>query len=109
MRIPILYSLLAIAALAADEKWAGTPDHEVKDVPHGNVTKMPAWESKIFEGTTREWWVYVPAQFKPDGSAGVMVFQDGHDYVNTKGNWRVPVVFDNLIARGDMPPTVAIF
>ncbi len=26
-----------------------------------------------------------------------------------KGRWRVPVVFDNLIARGDMPPTIAVF
>jgi sugar lactone lactonase YvrE/enterochelin esterase-like enzyme len=108
MRLPI-FALLATAALAADEKWKGTPDHEVQDVPHGTVTRMPAWESKLFAGTTREWWVYVPAQFKPDGSAAVMVFQDGHDYVNVKGNWRVPVVFDNLIAKGEMPATVAIF
>jgi enterochelin esterase family protein len=38
-----------------------------------------------------------------------MVFQDGHDYVGTKGAWRVPVVFDNLIASGDMKPTIAVF
>jgi enterochelin esterase family protein len=38
-----------------------------------------------------------------------MVFQDGHDYVNAKGNWRVPIVFDNLIARGELPPVIAIF
>ncbi len=70
---------------------------------------MPPWASKIFPGTERDWWVYVPAQYQPDGSAAVMVFQDGHDYVGEKGNWRVPVVFDNLIASGAMPPTVAIF
>lgn len=28
---------------------------------------------------------------------------------NVEGRWRVPVVFDNLIARGDMPPTIAVF
>ena len=70
---------------------------------------MPPWESKIYPNTVRDWWVYVPAQYKPDGSAALMVFQDGHDYVNLKGNWRAPTVFDNLIARGDMPPTVAVF
>jgi enterochelin esterase family protein len=37
-----------------------------------------------------------------------MVFQDGHDYVNLKGNWRVPIVFDNLIHKGEMPVTIAI-
>src|SRR4051812_3046892 len=70
---------------------------------------MPPWESKIFEGTVRDWWVYVPAQYKPDGSAALMVFQDGHDYINLKGNWRAPTVFDNLIASGEMPATVAVF
>jgi enterochelin esterase family protein len=29
--------------------------------------------------------------------------------VNLKGRWRVPIVFDNLIARGDLPPIIAIF
>jgi enterochelin esterase-like enzyme len=108
MRILAALALLTLP-LVAQDKWKGTPDHEVQDVPHGTVTKMPPWQSRIFEGTTRDWWVYVPAQFKPDGSAAVMVFQDGHDYVNVKGNWRVPLVFDNLIAKGEMPPTVGIF
>ena len=67
---------------------------------------MPVWESKIFAGTTRDWWVYVPAQYKPEQAAAVMVFQDGHDYVNLKGNWRAPIVFDNLIASGEMPVTI---
>jgi enterochelin esterase family protein len=104
-------TLLAFAncALAADS-FVEAPDHrENPAVPHGSVTEMAPWVSKIFEGTTREWWVYVPAQYKADGSAAVMVFQDGHDYVGPKGNWRAPTVFDNLIARGEMPPTVAIF
>ena len=106
-----LFALLAICALPlfAQDKWKGAPEHEVQDVPHGAVTQMPPWESKIFAGTTRDWWVYIPAQYQPDGSAAVMVFQDGHDYVGPKGNWRVPTVFDNLIAKGEIPPTVAIF
>ena len=112
MRFLLLASLAffpVVSAFGADD-FAESPDHrENPGAPHGTVTQMPVWESKTFPGTVRDWWVYVPAQFKPDGSAAVMVFQDGHDYVNVKGNWRVPVVFDNLIAKGDMPPTVAIF
>jgi enterochelin esterase family protein len=105
-----LLPLFAVAsiALAADD-FVASPDQEVRDVPHGAVTKMPPWESKIFPNTTRDWSVYVPAQYKPDGTAAVMVFQDGHDYIGEKGHWRVPVVFDNLIARGEMPVTVAVF
>ena len=30
-------------------------------------------------------------------------------YVNPEGNWRVPVVFDNLIHKKEMPVTIGIF
>ncbi|MEA3211438.1 MAG: hypothetical protein QOE70_4495 [Chthoniobacter sp.] len=109
MRFLLPLVLSAGLAGAADE-FQATPDHEERaEVPHGTVTQMPAWESKIFPNTTRDWSVYVPAQYQAEQPAAVMVFQDGHDYVNRKGNWRVPIVFDNLIARGEMPPTIAIF
>jgi enterochelin esterase family protein len=38
-----------------------------------------------------------------------MVFQDGMGYLSTNGSWRVPLVFDNLIAAKQMPVTIAIF
>jgi enterochelin esterase-like enzyme len=106
--LPIFLS--ATCALAVDDYKSDTADHqEQSGVPKGTVHKMPPWESKVFPGTVRDWAVYVPAQFKSDGTAGLMVFQDGHDYANVKGNWRVPIVFDNLIARGELPPIVAVF
>lgn len=73
-------------------------------VPRGVVTAQAPWASTIFAGTTRDWWVYVPAQYVAGTPAAVMVFQDGASY----RTW-VPTVLDNLIARGDMPVTVAIF
>ncbi len=87
------------------EAYETHPDsRERADVPKGTVKQMPSWESHIFSGTKRDWWVYVPAQYKPENPAAVMVFQDGmgpKDYV--------PTVFDNLIAKGDIPVTVGIF
>jgi enterochelin esterase-like enzyme len=65
---------------------------------------MPRWESRIFAGTTRDWWIYVPAQYRAENPAAVMVFQDG----NGPRAW-APTVFDNLIARKDMPVTVGVF
>ncbi|MHC5060661.1 MAG: alpha/beta hydrolase-fold protein [Planctomycetota bacterium] len=38
-----------------------------------------------------------------------MVFQDGTDFVLSKGEVRVPTVFDNLIHKGDIPVTIGIF
>lgn len=73
-------------------------------VPEGKLAQMPKWSSRIFEGTTRDWWIYVPAQYKADHPACVMVFQDGQSAKNY-----VPVVFDNMIAKGEMPVTVGIF
>jgi len=91
-------------------KWEPHPDAIARDdFPHGTVEDMPAFESKVFENTTRDWAIYVPAQYKKDEPAALMVFQDGHSYRDVKGRFRVPVVFDNLIARGDMPTTIAVF
>jgi enterochelin esterase-like enzyme len=77
---------------------------ERPDVPKGKLTQQSKWESRIFAGTTRDWWVYVPAQSKAEELACVMVFQDGGGYKDF-----VPTVFDNLIAKKEMPPTVGIF
>jgi enterochelin esterase family protein len=86
------------------EVYATHPDSREQAVPKGTVRQMPRWESRIFAGTTRDWWVYVPSQYRAESPAAVMVFQDGagpKDYV--------PTVFDNLIAKGDMPVTVGVF
>jgi len=91
-------------------KWESHPDAIARDdVPRGKVEKMEPWESTIFPNTTRDWWIYVPAQYKEDQPAALMVFQDGERMQNLNGRWRIPTVFDNLIARGDMPPTIAVF
>lgn len=107
--LPLLLLFLVAGALAIDD-YPLTPDHERQpDVPRGTVEKMPPWESKVFAGTIRDWWIYIPANHRPGAGTALMVFQDGHDYINEKGNWRVPVVFDNLIARNEMPPTIGVF
>jgi enterochelin esterase family protein len=38
-----------------------------------------------------------------------MIFQDGGNYVKTNGQFRVTTVFDNLIAKQEMPITIGIF
>jgi enterochelin esterase-like enzyme/sugar lactone lactonase YvrE len=102
--------LLFAASLAAADAFKATPDHEVQPgIPRGTIIPMPVWKSKIFPDTIRNWFIYVPAQYKPDGTAALMVFQDGQGYINPRGNWRVPILFDNLIARGEMPVTLGVF
>ena len=108
-RLSLLALLGCLAPLFAADGFKATPDHSPQPgVPTGKLVQMPALQSKLYPGTTRDWWVYVPAGYKPDGSAALMVFQDGRGYHTPTGNWRVPIVFENLIARGEMPVTVAV-
>ena len=99
---------LRLGARAGDDYKLGPESMESPDVPKGNVTKHP-WESRIFPDTVRDYWVYVPAQYDPKTPACVMVFQDGESYLNAKGQFRVPTVFDNLIHKKEMPVTIGIF
>ena len=101
--------VLAQATPSPEEKYELGPDSKtVAGVPEGKVTRH-SFTSKIFEATVRDYYVYVPAKYDPAQPTAVMVFQDGHAYVNAKGEYRVPVVFDNLMARGELPPIIGIF
>ncbi len=84
------------------------PDSQRQDgVPMGTVTEHELLKSSVYPGTVRRYSVYVPAQYDAKVPAALMVFQDGHAYAS--GQFRVPVVFDNLIHSGEMPPTIAVF
>jgi sugar lactone lactonase YvrE/enterochelin esterase-like enzyme len=86
----------------------GEDSKRQEGVPRGTVTQH-TWESRIFERTVRQYWVYVPQQYDASKPANLVVFQDGHAYVAEEGDFRVPVVLDNLIHKGDLPPTIGLF
>ena len=111
LRLPfaVLCVLICPAALPAADDYKLAPDsQEQPGVPKGKVTKH-TWKSDIFAGTVRDYYVYVPAQYDAKTPACVMVFQDGGGYVNPSGQFRVPIVFDNLIHKKEMPVTIGIF
>lgn len=112
MRSLMFWSLLCLlptGILADDSQYKLGPDSMVKPgVPQGTVTDHVC-KSEVFEGTIRRYSVYVPAQYDESKPAAVMVFQDGHTYVDPKGQFRATTVLDNLIQAGDMPVTIAIF
>jgi sugar lactone lactonase YvrE/enterochelin esterase-like enzyme len=86
----LLASVLLPAAAAAD------------DVPKGEVTKYTFDHSKIFPGTVRDYWVYVPKQYDPAKPACVHVNQDGIQF-------NAPEVFDQLIAKKEIPVLIGVF
>ena len=95
--------------LSQEESYEYSTDSERQEgVPKGTVTKH-VFQSQLFEGTHREYYVYVPEQYQADKPAALMVFQDGHAYVKGDGDFKVPIVFDNLIHKNEMPVTIGIF
>ncbi len=68
----------------------------------GEVTKYTFENSKIFPGTTRDYWVYVPAEYDPAKPACVHVNQDGIQF-------NAPKVFDELIAKKEIPVLIGVF
>ncbi|QDK81949.1 gluconolactonase [Spirosoma sp. KCTC 42546] len=85
------------------ESYPVHPDAQPQEgVPKGEVLKFTFETSTIFPGTWREYWVYVPAQYKPSQPACVYINQDGIQ-------WQAPAVFDNLIHKKEMPVTIGVF
>ena len=94
--IPLLAIALFPGALGAQ-----TPAPNPLPVK-GEVLQFTHENSKVFPGTTRQFWIYIPAGYAPSKPACLYVHQDG---VANKA----PEVFDALIAKGEMPVTIGVF
>lgn len=76
-------------------------------VAKGTLTRGALPPGKIYPGVPHDYQVYVPANADPAKALPYMIFLDGSGYAGN--GTRIPVVFDNLIAKGDIPPVVGIF
>src|SRR5262249_10734283 len=90
------------AQTTTDNYQPGPDSKPQPGVPKGEIIKFTFDKSKVFPGTTREYWVYVPAQYKPDKPACVFICQDGIRY-------EAPTVFDNLINKKELPVIIGVF
>ncbi len=107
--LAIIFSTVLVTPLVAEDYTLGPDSLPQEGVPQGTVTQHTLNDSTVYPGTTRDYWVYVPAQYDATSPACVMVFQDGGWYVSLERDFRVPTVFDNLIQQGKMPVTIGIF
>jgi gluconolactonase len=92
LRACLFVFVSAVAAVAVAED-AG---------PQGEVKQYSFDSSKIFPGTTRDVWIYVPKQYDPAKPACVHVNQDGIQF-------NAPKVFDELIAKQEIPVLIGVF
>ena len=101
--VALLFIRLAVfSQIPAEQYPIDSASVEHAGVPKGELLKLSFDSSKIFPGTTRDYWIYIPAQYTPDQPACVYVNQDGIQ-------WNAPIVFDNLIYRKEIPVTIGIF
>jgi enterochelin esterase-like enzyme len=99
----LLSACLPTLTLRAADDYPPGPDSKVQPgVPQGELIKFEFASSKIFPGTIREVTIYVPRQYDATQPACVYINQDGVQ-------WSAPTVFDNLIARGEIPVLIGVF
>lgn len=105
-----IYIAAAAREAVAPVRYAHGPDSERHEgVPVGTVTEFTWDQSQVFPGTERRYWVYVPVQYTGDEDASLLVVQDGWYYLDPDSDIRFAVVLDNLIQKGEMPVTIAVF
>ena len=101
-----LARLAGVAALCAPGfAVAAAPPEPVA----GQLEGPLEFHSRVFTGTVRRYWVFVPSQYDGSRPAAVLVFQDGQRATDPDGPLRVPDVMQELIAHGDMPVAIGIF
>jgi len=110
----LLAAALAGSAAAQEARQPGdyplTADSLVQPgVAQGRLEGPFEFRAQAFPGTVRRYWVYVPAGYDPAEPPNLLVFQDGQRATNPQGALRVPAALDNLIAKGDIPRTLAVF
>jgi len=98
----VLFLFLGVSAQTTDNYIPGPDSKPQPGVPKGEVVKFTFDKSKVFPGTTRDYWIYVPRQYTAEKPACVYVGQDGIRFEAT-------TVFDNLIHKGEMPVTIGVF
>lgn len=105
----VLLLLFSVSVLRSAEAYTlGADSLPQPNLPRGEIRTGKFTDSKIFPGTTREFFVYVPKQYDPAKPACLMVFFDGAGFFKTDGAFRIATVFDHLIARKEMPVTIAV-
>jgi gluconolactonase len=107
MRTLTLTLLCAATLLQAEEYVLGPDSQTQAAVAKGTVTKYTLEAGKFYPGTPHDYWIYVPALYDAAKPAPFMIFLDGSG--SLRDTVRVPVVFDNLIAKHDLPPVIGIF
>lgn len=86
------------------------PDSYAKPgVPQGKLSEKLVHTSRIYDGMTSDYWIYLPAQYDASKPAALMVWQDGAGHTDRNGALRTLNVIDNLIHQKKIPVMILVF
>ena len=105
-------AVMAGTAFAAEPRKPGEYPPTIDSIAQPGVAKGKLigpleFKSNVITGTVRRYWIYVPVGYDAKDPPNLLVFQDGQRAIAPTLN--IPVVLDNLIAKGDIPKTIGIF
>jgi len=75
-------------------------------IPMGEIKGPFTLTSKIYPGTERNYWIYVPKQYDASRPACSMIVQDG---LSRATGWNLPHTLDSLIDKKEIPVIIGIF
>jgi len=108
--VPTLVPYRPLPLDQADVVYAHGPDSAPRrGATPGTTVELDLVDSATYPGTTRKVWVHVPAGYRREHPAGLVVFNDGWWCLDPTGQVRGAVVLDNLVHRGDIPMVLGIF
>lgn len=105
-------ALIAAAMIVANSSAASAapaPSQPIADRAASQLYGPFELHSRIYPGTVRRYWVYVPADYDPARPPNLLLFQDGQRAVNPGGSLKIPAALDGLIRTGNIPSTLGIF
>ena len=102
----LIFSMIGYLSMAQNKANAAYPfdpaTQPLKSTDAGEIIERQFSDSKIYPGTQRTYWIYIPKGYVPEKPACLYVCMDGIQY-------NAPTVFDHLIASGEMPMTIGVF
>ena len=102
----VLFSMILFLSMAQNKANTAYPfdpaTQPLKGNDAGEIIERQFADSKIYPGTQRTYWIYIPKGYVPEKPACLYVCMDGIQY-------NAPTVFDHLVASGEMPMTIGVF
>ena len=73
----VILGQMAVYAQNSESYPLDSASVEHPGIPKGELLKFTFSKSTVYPGTTRDYWIYIPAQYNPSKPACVYINQDG--------------------------------